>query len=34
MVYSPKKSKPADYEKEGNVSNEVIKTIIEWIKRK
>jgi len=34
MVYSPKKSKPADYEKEGNVSDEVIKTIIEWIKRK
>ncbi|MEJ5245264.1 MAG: alpha/beta fold hydrolase [Bacteroidota bacterium] len=34
MVYSPKKSKPADYEKEGNVSDEVIKTIIEWIKKK
>jgi len=34
MVYSPKKSKPADYEQEGNVSEEVIKTIIEWIKRK
>jgi len=34
MVYSPKKSKPSDYEKEGYVSEDVIKTILEWIKRK
>lgn len=33
MVYSPKKSKPSDYEKEGNVSEEVIKEILNWIKR-
>lgn len=33
MVDSPKKSKPSDYEKEGNVNEEVIKTIIDWIKK-
>lgn len=33
MVHSPKKSKPSDYEKEGNVSEEVIKEILNWIKK-